>query len=456
MAIDFPNSPSTNDQFTVGTTTWTYNGTAWVVSLGDASIATGAITADKIAANAVTTAKILDANITAGKIASDAVITAKILDANVTAAKLASGAAVTNIGYTPANIAGPTFTGTVVLPSTTSIGTVSSTEIGYVDGVTSAIQTQLDSKLTATTAITSNRNKIINGGMSVWQRGTSFADPANMTGYTADRWAAVWGTTGRTFSQQTGFANSQYCLRVQRNSGSTGTGLSGIAYIFETANSISLQGKTITLSFNARCGANFSATSNSIGVTTYSGTGTDQSGSTFYSPGWTGQVAVINSNATLSTTSQRFTFTGTVASNATQLAIYLNFVPTGTAGAADHFEITNVQLEEGAVATPFEQEDYGVTLSKCNRYYCTFQAVSQDVYATGNNYYGTMVYYPVPMRTTPTMTQTGSFIYNSNTSASTWTVDAVLQLQSASWVYFLASTTGRAYLFRPVQFSAEL
>jgi hypothetical protein len=39
-----------------------------------------------------------------------------------------------------------TFTGTVILPSTTSIGNVSSTEIGYVDGVTSAIQTQLNSK----------------------------------------------------------------------------------------------------------------------------------------------------------------------------------------------------------------------------------------------------------------------------------------------------------------------
>ena len=46
-----------------------------------------------------------------------------------------------------ANLAGPTFTGTVVLPSTTSIGNVSATEIGYVDGVTSAIQTQLDAKL---------------------------------------------------------------------------------------------------------------------------------------------------------------------------------------------------------------------------------------------------------------------------------------------------------------------
>lgn len=40
----------------------------------------------------------------------------------------------------------PSFTGTVVLPTTTSIGDVSSTEIGYVNGVTSGIQGQLDSK----------------------------------------------------------------------------------------------------------------------------------------------------------------------------------------------------------------------------------------------------------------------------------------------------------------------
>ena len=43
-----------------------------------------------------------------------------------------------------ANLSGPTFTGTVVLPSTTSIGTISNTELGYVDGVTSAIQTQFN------------------------------------------------------------------------------------------------------------------------------------------------------------------------------------------------------------------------------------------------------------------------------------------------------------------------
>ena len=51
-----------------------------------------------------------------------------------------------------APLSGPTFTGTVTLPSTTSIGTVSSTELGYLDGTTSAIQTQLDSKAPLTGA----------------------------------------------------------------------------------------------------------------------------------------------------------------------------------------------------------------------------------------------------------------------------------------------------------------
>lgn len=45
-----------------------------------------------------------------------------------------------------ANTASPTFTGTVVLPSTTSIGSVTDAEIGRLSGVTSPIQTQIDSK----------------------------------------------------------------------------------------------------------------------------------------------------------------------------------------------------------------------------------------------------------------------------------------------------------------------
>jgi hypothetical protein len=62
--------------------------TAWT------SLAYGSIQG-ALASNAVTTAKILDANVTAAKLASDAVTTVKILDANVTAAKIASDAVTT-------------------------------------------------------------------------------------------------------------------------------------------------------------------------------------------------------------------------------------------------------------------------------------------------------------------------------------------------------------------------
>lgn len=46
----------------------------------------------------------------------------------------------------------PTLTGTVALPSTTSIGTVSDVELSYLAGVTSAIQTQITAAATAANA----------------------------------------------------------------------------------------------------------------------------------------------------------------------------------------------------------------------------------------------------------------------------------------------------------------
>jgi len=52
-----------------------------------------------------------------------------------------------------ATLANATFTGTIVLPATTSIANVTSTEIGYLDGVTSAIQTQINEKASTGKAI---------------------------------------------------------------------------------------------------------------------------------------------------------------------------------------------------------------------------------------------------------------------------------------------------------------
>jgi hypothetical protein len=84
-----------------------------------------------------------------------------------------------NLAYT----AGPTFTGTVVLPSTTSIGDVSSTEIGQLNGVTSSIQNQLNDKLDSSTAASTyatSTSASINGatftGTVVLPSTTSIAD----------------------------------------------------------------------------------------------------------------------------------------------------------------------------------------------------------------------------------------------------------------------------------------
>lgn len=76
---------------------------------------------------------------------------------NIGSGKTAAIAGTLNVtgtltGGIVAPLASPTFTGTVVLPSTTSIGNVSATEIGYLDNVTSSIQTQIDAKLAISTA----------------------------------------------------------------------------------------------------------------------------------------------------------------------------------------------------------------------------------------------------------------------------------------------------------------
>ena len=64
----------------------------------------------------------------------------------------AADTTLTNAVALKAPIDAPTFTGTVTLPLTTNIGDVSSTELAYVNGVTSGIQVQLDSKLASADA----------------------------------------------------------------------------------------------------------------------------------------------------------------------------------------------------------------------------------------------------------------------------------------------------------------
>ena len=66
-----------------------------------------------------------------------------------------------SLGIAP--LASPTFTGTVVLPATTSIGTVSSTEIGYLDGVTQSINPKLTDARIRKVSIADNTDATVTG-----------------------------------------------------------------------------------------------------------------------------------------------------------------------------------------------------------------------------------------------------------------------------------------------------
>lgn len=226
--------------------------------------------------------------------------------------------------------------------------------------------------------LTGRGNAVINGGFDVWQRGTSFAPPpAVYTANTADRWNSFRGgfATGFTVSRQsaslTGF---QYCARVQRDSGNTSTAQITFNQTLESVNSIPFAGQAVTLSFYARAGANYSASGGAFTMGVSSGTGTDQN----VQSGFTGNTVVLTASATLTTSWQRFSATGTVSSSATQLGLASSFTPVGTAGAADYFEITGVQLEAGAVATPFRRnaDSIQAELAACQRYFQNYTVES--------------------------------------------------------------------------------
>ena len=218
------------------------------------------------------------------------------------------------------------------------------------------------------------KNAIINGGMDIWQRGTPGATLTSaVKTYGPDRWIYFPnGATSMFVSRQvtgdtTNLPNIQYCARVQRTSGNTGTAAIYFQSPVETNNAIPYAGKTVTLSYYARAGANFSAASNVMLPVFYTGTGTDES----QFGGYTGQVVAYAGSSTLTTTWQRFSASFAIASTATEFCPVFYYTPVGTAGANDYFEITGVQLELGSTATTFSRAggSIGGELALCQRYY---------------------------------------------------------------------------------------
>jgi hypothetical protein len=280
-----------------------------------------------------------------------------------------------------------------------------------------------------------NGNAAINGGFDFWQRGTTAAIPTTYTGYLADRWLAFRAVAGATQSRQTsGLTGFNYAARIQRDSGNTATNNINYYNTFETASSLPFAGQAVTASFYARAGANFSAASNGLVFGVVTGTGTDQNPLS----GFTGAAVALSGTATLTTSWQRFSFTGTIGSSVTQLAPYVQHVPTGTAGANDYFEITGFQFELGSVATTFKRAGGTIQgeLAACQRYYYRNSSIdSNTVFGSGWGWTGTqatlILNTKVTMRTKPSALDYSSINLQAVPAGTTyaitsWTLDTGL------------------------------
>jgi hypothetical protein len=212
------------------------------------------------------------------------------------------------------------------------------------------------------------RNFLYNAAMRFAQRiGSAAQNVTAGSAYCLDRWEANAGVgMSVDVSQITGIglAGFQYAMRLQRTAGNAAVTLIQFAQSLETVDSIPMQGATVTLSFYARNGANFSPINAAVAASIVTGTGTDEN----VLPGYTGE-AVSQKTYAISSTWTRYQLTATIAAGTTEVGVVFTETPTGTAGAADYFDVTGIQLEIAAAAGAFEVIPYTTDLQRVQRYY---------------------------------------------------------------------------------------
>jgi hypothetical protein len=275
------------------------------------------------------------------------------------------------------------------------------------------------------------RNRIINGNFDFWQRGTSFT----ASEYGADRWGhGRIGTTHTVTRQsftlgQTAVPNepTYFCRTVVTSVAGAGN----ISQLFQRVEDVrTFAGKQVTVSFWAKV----DATKNiSIELVQYFGTGGSPSaevtsiGVTKVSVGTSWQKVTVTT--TLPSISGKTL--GTDGNHQTTLNIYFDAgsdfnARTDTLGQqSGTFEIAQVQLEPGPVATPFEQRPIGTELALCQRYFCKSYEIDVTPgsvsYNLGNPnslsassliWIACNVSFPVTMRTNPSVS-----IYRPSTGA---------------------------------------
>jgi hypothetical protein len=316
------------------------------------------------------------------------------------------------------------------------------------------VDTSQNTTFAATVAMSSSfkRNRLINGNMAVAQRGTTYSLTSTLAYGSIDRFfAAQNGTANGRFAQLAYNANGfAYIALLGRNGSATTTGVIYAGQTIETLNVAGLAGNSITLSFYAYAGANFSAASSQINVVINSGTAADQGSASGVAGTWTGLSVILNATQAITTSLTRYTFTATVPSNCQELQYYIAYTPVGTAGADDNIYFTGVQLEVGTKATPYEMQIYSDQLAQCQRYYVIWKGVADaagysfisNAVVQGSGLFFSVISLPVTMRQIPAISYVGTITGSPNAGTLSGITNVYNQKGSTVGVYGTISVTG--------------
>lgn len=210
-------------------------------------------------------------------------------------------------------------------------------------------------------APTGFKNRLINGGMDIWQRGSSFS----AGGYAADRWLAE--ATGNTlgFSAQRISVSDALPFRYALSASAAGTNHAGLRQQIEYANFHDLAGKTVTLSFWAKALYdntesatvrvwNRQSATEDISLVTDIYNGTESGGMSISTYSWTRISSTIDIGSD---------------TRALAIGIVLGGANQTSADTTRGFAVTGVQLEELPWPGDFEYRPYQTELQLCQRYY---------------------------------------------------------------------------------------
>lgn len=301
------------------------------------------------------------------------------------------------------------------------------------------------------------KNAIINGGMDIWQRGTSFAVAAAGITFTADRWFCITGTGTATYSQETSIVptNSRYAMKML----ATATTQPIAGTVMETQNSLSFAGKTVVVSAQV---AASTSTPMSLGVQYSTTVDETPTGATWV-------TVTASSGGTATPTSTTYVpITGTYAIPSTAKTIKVFFLSTSNIANTVALYASGVQLELGAVATPFARAggSIGGELALCQRYFQRYGAagLSGQTYSSiGSGYVanaaGTQLIVDFPM-ITPMRIAPSSVSFNSllgNNTINNYAVSAVTlrSLQSSATRVELDVTIASATQHRPLSLISD-